>query len=281
MTAAASRGGHLRLLLLAWVLTGFTVLSQIAYPLLDGDPHAATNRALVVVTAVSVVSFCGASLTHAAATSGAVAAVVLVAVGGGLGLLAEAVGVATGYPFGSYAYTDTLGPHLLGVPLLVPLAWVMMAYPCLLAGRTVADRLTDPWRRRPHRLPRLPHDLVAVTAAAWLLAAWDLFLDPQMVAAGHWHWTFPEPGLPGVEGVPLTNFGGWLLVAAVIQAALHLALPAGPRRHMAVPALLLGWTWLGSSLANLAFFDRPAVAAYGFAVMGIVAAPALLAWVRP
>ena len=53
----------------------------------------------------------------------------------------ESIGVATGYPFGQYHYTGTLGPAVLGVPVLVPLAWVMMAYPCLLAGRTVAAQV--------------------------------------------------------------------------------------------------------------------------------------------
>ncbi len=54
--------------------------------------------------------------------------------------------------------------------------------------------------------------VVAVTAGA-ALAAWDVFLDPQMVDAGHWTWADPSPGLPGVAHVPLTNFAGWLLVA--------------------------------------------------------------------
>ena len=35
----------------------------------------------------------------------------------GGGLLAEAVGVHTGFPFGAYAYSGTLGPELLGVPV--------------------------------------------------------------------------------------------------------------------------------------------------------------------
>jgi putative membrane protein len=146
--------------------------------------------------------------------------------------------------------------------VLVPLAWVMMAYPTLLAGRLLARG----W--------------VALPVAAWALASWDLFLDPQMVAAGHWTWAFPEPGLPGVDGVPLTNFAGWLLVALVMQAALHRLLPTGRPSGNAVPFALLAWTWLGSTLANAAFFDRPAVALWGSAAMGLVVAPALIAWRR-
>jgi putative membrane protein len=256
---------------IAWVAAAAAVLTQIAYPLVDGNPDAATNPALVAVTVVSVLLFALASATHAAATFGPAVAIRLVVVVAGLALAAEAIGVGTGFPFGAYEYADTLGPKLLGVPLVVPAAWVMMAYPCLLAGRALTER------------PGL-----AVLASGWLLASWDLFLDPQMVAAGHWRWSDPHPALPGVEGIPLTNFAGWLLVALVIEVGAHLVTPAHATARpgaagtataattlAGVPALLLGWTWLGSGLANLVFFGRPAVALYGTLAMGLVAAPAL------
>jgi putative membrane protein len=237
------------------------VLAQVAYPLLDGPQQA--PGPLRAVTVAAVLLFCAASLTHAAATSGPRTALTVLAVAGGTGLVAEAVGVATGVPFGRYAYAGTLGPQLLGVPLLVPLAWTMMAWPTLLAGRALAARVgsRSSW--------------TAVPPAAVALAGWDLFLDPQMVAAGHWTWTFPDPGLPGVPGIPLTNFAGWLLVALVVQAALHRRVPAEPEGDPRLPALLLGWTWLGSTLANAVFFGRPAVAGYGFVAMGVVVAPYL------
>lgn len=245
----------------ALALAAGAVLGQVLYPLLDGP-------ALRAVTVASVLLFSAAALAHAAATRGPATALVVLVVAGGTGLAAEALGVATGVPFGRYAYAGTLGPQALGVPVVVPLAWVMMAWPALVAARRVVGG-----------------GLRAVPVAAWLLASWDLFLDPQMVAEGHWVWAFPAPGLPGVDGIPLTNYAGWLLVAAVMQALLHVAVPArrrgpAPAAHHAVPALLLGWTWLGSTLANLAFFGRPAVAAYGFVVMGLVAAPYLLS-LRP
>jgi putative membrane protein len=43
-----------------------------------------------------------------------------------------------------------------------------------------------------------------------------------------------------------------------------------------VPAALLAWTWLGSTLANLAFFGRPALAGYGCLALGVTVAPYLL-----
>jgi putative membrane protein len=112
--------------------------------------------------------------------------------------------------------------------------------------------------------------------AAFALAAWDLYLDPQMVAAGHWTWHHPTPALPGVPGIPLTNYLGWVLVAVVMVAVLDRVLPVrGDAPGEAVPAALLAWTWLGSGLANLAFFDRPAVAGYGVVAMGVTVLPYL------
>ena len=53
------------------------------------------------------------------------------------------------------------------------------------------------------------------------MAAWDLFIDPQMVAAGHWRWAHPDPGLPGTAGVPLTNALGWLAASAYLALAVR------------------------------------------------------------
>ena len=101
------------------------------------------------------------------------------------------------------------------------------------------------------------------------LASWDVFLDPQMVAAGHWSW--PGGQGPGLDGVPLVNFAGWLLAATVLMSLLR-RFPA-PRDeppgqdHIALGLYL--WTYASSLLANLAFFDRPAVAIAGGIAMGL------------
>jgi putative membrane protein len=66
------------------------------------------------------------------------------------------------------------------------------------------------------------------------------------------------------------------VVAVAITATLDRALPElDDVRAEAVPAALLAWTWLGSALGNLVFFDRPAVAAYGSLAMGVTTLPYL------
>lgn len=253
----ASAGGWYRVCLVA---AGAAVLAQIAYPLLSGT-------ALTAVTMLAVVLFATAGVAHAAATAGPAAAVRLMLAAGGISLVAEAVGLRTGYPFGRYDYASSLGVGILGVPLMVLLAWTMMAYPVLLLARRLTAAL---------RPPATPSRILVAGLGGTALASWDLFLDPQMVTGGFWTWHFPDPGLPGVPAVPLTNLAGWLLVGTLLTAVLDRLLPPGPPpADHTVPATLLAWTWLGSTLANLAFFGRPTLACYGFLALGATVAPYL------
>jgi putative membrane protein len=140
-----------------------------------------------------------------------------------------------------------------------------MAWPALLVARVLVPARPGPGSR-----------LATIGVAAWALTAWDVFLDPQMVAAGHWVWDAPVPHLPGVEGIPLSNFAGWLLVASVITAVLDRTVPrdAGPAlRRDAVPLTVYLWTYFSSVMANAVFFGRPTVALVGALVMGVVAVP--------
>ena len=133
-----------------------------------------------------------------------------------------------------------------------------MAWPAWLA----AVRLTDRWAGR-------------VLLAAVGLAAWDLFLDPQMVAEGYWTWRDATPALPGVPGIPIGNYLGWLGFALVLMAALsRLTGPAGtaPGDDRPIMALWL-WTYASSVLAHAVFLDLPASAVWGGLGMGIAVIP--------
>jgi putative membrane protein len=179
----------------------------------------------------------------------------LVAASGALGFAAELVGVRTGRPFGHYRYGDGLGPKVGGVPLLAGAAWAMMARPAWVAAGLIDAR---PAARVP--------------LAAGALTAWDVFLDPRMAADGYWTW--PEGGR--YEGIPASNFLGWLATGAgvfAVWAALDREAPDRTRDGGALA--LYTWTWLGETFANAVFFRRPVVAAAGGAAMGAFAVPAL------
>lgn len=158
--------------------------------------------------------------------------------------LVEYVGHTTGYPFGEYRYTAVLQPQLGGVPLIIPLAWLMMLPPAWAVG---------------NRLSGTTQGLRFVLISAAAFTAWDLFLDPQMVAWGYWQWG----AMGGYFGIPWVNFLGWFLAATVITL---LARPiALPQRAL---LLIYGSTWILQSIGQAFFWAMPGPALVGFLVMG-------------
>ncbi len=119
-----------------------------------------------------------------------------------ISLLFECVGVATGRIYGGYYYTDKLGYKFLGlVPLIIPVAWFMMTYPSYVIATRVVPAFKSTWIWR----------LAVAGVGALVMTAWDLVMDPMMVAGDHWVWE--EPG--AYFGIPLQNFLGWWLTTFV------------------------------------------------------------------
>ena len=232
---------------IVWALVAVTILGQIGWVLVPADARTA-------VTIATVASFALASIVHAAVTRGPRWAAAFTIISVGIGWLAEAIGVHSGWPFGSYAYTELLGPRVLDVPLVIPAAWAMMAYPCLLAAQRLASRW---W--------------TTAALGAVLFASWDLFLDPQMVGEGYWVWHHVGLTVPGIDGIPLQNFIGWLAVALVLMLALD-RLPRIPADD-AAPTVLLTWVYLSNVLSAAVFFGRPVAAVWGAVAMGLVIVP--------
>lgn len=219
------------------------VATAIAYPLTSGGARLAVTWAIVLLGAAL-------SAVHAALSRGPAAGPALVLLVVVTAVAVEAVGLATGFPYGRYRYGAGLGPAVLGVPLLVPLAWLMMAWPSWLLAGYLAGRRA-----------------VRVGVAAALFAAWDVVLDPQMVQAGYWTWAHPRPGLPGIGTVPLTNLAGWLLAGLVLMGlvdALLRRIAAGPPRvGDAAPLVAFAWMTLGGALAHAGWLGLPGSAAWG------------------
>lgn len=244
---APSRGASPVLYAIAWLFAVVTIGIQIYFPLAD-----AQNQPQVAVAVV--ISFFLASLTHASLRHGFGGFLLVGIVVPILGWAAEAIGTRTGWPFGEYQYGDVLGFSVLDVPVVVPLAWSMMAYPTYVAASSLTERR---W-------------LIPVIGA-WSLMAWDVFLDPMMIELGGWSWEQPTTDLPFLTGIPALNFAGWFAVGLVITAVL-LLLPQ-PRASRTQPAMLYLWVYVSSVIGNAFYFDRPEIAVIGAVVMGVVAIP--------
>jgi putative membrane protein len=171
-----------------------------------------------------------------------------------LGWLSEVIGSRTGVPFGAYSYTDVLKPQVAHVPVLIPLAWLMMIPPSWAIGAVLA----------PHR------PLLQYAIAAGAFTAWDLYLDPQMVKWDFWRWKRKGVYL----GIPVSNYLGWFAVAFVIALVFSMISRAAPV-HLVIQvpkAPLVGVfviTWLLQFIGQMLFWKLRVSAVVGFLVMGL------------
>jgi putative membrane protein len=228
--------GYLQLLLLsAWIL------SLVALPIAKyiwGDTALNWGVMLSVVLQTALVVTILLSTWNGGRVLRTVAIIAVLA------WTIEFIGSSTGIPFGVYYYTDKLQPQIGHVPLLIPFAWLMMLPPAWAVARKVVGTYGG---------------VKFVLVSALALTAWDLFLDPQMVAWGYWVWE--NPGV--YFGIPLLNFFGWILTGAIMTAVIR------PNNLPLFPLIFIyGLTWILETIGQLFFWGLPGPALFGFVGMG-------------
>lgn len=75
------------------------------------------------------------------------------------------------FPFGRFQFGDTLGPPLLGVPLILPVFWMTLIYSCIHFLKTI----------------RFGNEMRALLGATFLTLA-DFFLEMVAVKFNFWKW---------------------------------------------------------------------------------------------
>jgi uncharacterized membrane protein len=233
-----------------------TLLGMIATPL--AKQRGSTRRTLATAVVSCFAATTGLRSARVWGTKSTMVALATIATGTGV---VEHIGTTSGVPFGAYSYTGRLKPAIGGVPAIVPLAWFASAIPAREAAHAALGSGSTPLRR--------------VVLGAGALAAWDLFLDPQMVGEGFWTWD--RRGR--YRGIPSSNFVGWFLTGLVLMACLERILPP----HDEADAVLAGeYAGLGvmQTIGFAAFFRDRLVAAMGGSAMLPVAAVAMARVVR-
>ena len=210
---------------------------------------------MVVTPLVTLAGFAFA-LLHAGQREGWSRALRLLALVFGVSLLFESVGVATGWVYGPYHYTDKLGPLFLGlVPYLIPAAWFMMSYPSFVIADWLVPSRLNTARMNTGRASRWQRLLAVAAVGGLVMTAWDLVMDPIMVATGHWVWDVQG----AYFGIPLQNFWGWWLTVFTTFAL---------------------YLWMSGKDARPAGagFDRLALGSYLVTALGIILAALLSGW---
>jgi putative membrane protein len=199
LSAAAPSAGNVALLALALLYAVMWAGGISSYLFGNGPPPGAEWTAPAFL-------FLGGFLVLVSEGRRAVPLTLAVA---GMGFAAEVIGSRYGLIFGEYRYTEALAPSLLGVPVAMAAAWlILFAY----VKQMLSAFGLALWAR-------------ALLSAAWMTAI-DLVIDP--LAAGplnYWQWK--EAGV--YYGVPAHNFIGWLAVSLLIFLLIRAL--AGPDRQ--------------------------------------------------
>lgn len=113
----------------------------------------------------------------------------------------ENLSIATGFPFGFYNYSPTLGG--LTVPLIIIFAYFAIGYLSWMLSHVLTGQYTRKLEGK--------QIFIVPFIAAFIMVMWDLGADPISTILGLWVWTYP-----GVYfGVPISNFSGWFLVVYI------------------------------------------------------------------
>ena len=161
----------------------------------------------------------------------------------------ENLGVATGFPFGPYHYTDALGPKLFYVPLMIGPAYLSVGY----MAWVLATILAGDVRRGAGAFSTFATPFVA----AFIMVLWDLTMDPSASTVQKW-WIWESGG--GFFGVPVSNYLGWFLTVYVFMQLFALYL----RARAPVPELLQPKSYFIQAIAMYA------IVALGFVLTFLV-----------
>ncbi len=157
--------------------------------------------------------------------------------------LIEGFGTVTGVPYGNFEYGTALGPKVFGiVPYLLPLSYVPLVIGSVGMFAASSRRLRG------------------ILWATLFLVVIDGVLDPGAATLGFWTW----PGGGIYYGIPLTNYGGWLISGLVSITLLTLIGGKALTNRSCRPELL------DSLIASLAFW-------LGVSVFSGLVVPAVLA----
>lgn len=140
----------------------------------------------------------------------------------------EWLSINTGFPYGWYYYIDTTSNRELwvaGVPFFDSLSYVFLSY-CSYATALFILSPLKAWRWNVVTLEtrRIRRSFAALLLGATLQTCLDIVIDPVALQGNRWFlgqiYGYRESGIH--FGVPLSNYGGWLLTSLCLIAAFQL-----------------------------------------------------------
>ncbi|TXC90795.1 carotenoid biosynthesis protein [Metabacillus litoralis] len=119
-------------------------------------------------------------------------------------IFAEHIGVEYGLLFGDYYYTSDFGPKLIGVPIAIGFAWLMV----IAGSHAISSVITK-------KQQFIPYTIIASLLAVLI----DLVIDPVAYEVkNYWVWNAES----FYYNIPMSNFIGWFIVAFILHSVIYL-----------------------------------------------------------
>ncbi|AZQ61600.1 carotenoid biosynthesis protein [Flammeovirga pectinis] len=106
--------------------------------------------------------------------------------------LIEWYGVHTGILFGDYVYLNNLGLKLDGVPLVIPINWLVLA----VAGSELINKYVSKWNK-----------IISSFTGGGVVVILDVFIEMVCEPLGFWKWS---QGMP-----PMINYISWWVFMSI------------------------------------------------------------------
>jgi uncharacterized membrane protein len=138
-----------------------------------------------------------------------------------LAFLCEYSSTRNGFPFGFYTYIDTTRNQELwisNVPFMDSLSFSFLIYiSYTLSLLFWAPLIKKGWNIRLGNIDSMKHSVQVIASASILCMLMDVIIDPVAFLGDRWFlgkiYFYREAG--EYFHIPLTNFGGWIFVAAI------------------------------------------------------------------
>lgn len=165
--------------------------------------------------------FLAVYLTIAILNMGVLRSLVFTVLAYSIAFICEYSSTRNGFPFGFYTYIDTTRDQELwisNVPFMDSLSFSFLIYVSYTLSLFLwAPLIKEGWDIRLGEIGPIKHSIKVIASASILCMLMDVIIDPVAFLGDRWFlgkiYFYQEPG--EYFHIPLTNFAGWIFVAAV------------------------------------------------------------------
>lgn len=147
-----------------------------------------------------------------------------------VGMVTEIIGVNTGYLFGKYWYSNTMGFKILNVPLLIGVQWFVTIFCCGIAVNQLHEWLQKKYEIQGLMISPTIQFLSLIIDGALLATFFDFIMEPIAIHLNYWQWQN--------NAIPFYNYVCWFIISLLLLVAFRF-LPFNKHNQFAIHLLII------------------------------------------